>query len=275
MNDCFQSWILPAFGDRDVENITHLDVIEFRKRMLDRALSPNRQYSIIMALKTYLAFCRKVLKIPALDPAEVRLPKRGTPNVQALTNADVQAIRKAISIDSFLGLRLRAFVEIGLQTGLRLSEILGLDRAPFERGDREIQIIGKGNKVRTVFFPAPCLEWIYKFIHAYRRQDDCQALFVTTGFPRRLQPYDVSKVFRSLRREAGIEKHLTPHMLRHTYCTNLLLHGADITFIQKLAGHADIQTTAKYYLSVDREALRNVVKNCLNYDSEPLASASG
>jgi hypothetical protein len=64
-------------------------------------------------------------------------------------------------------------------------------------------------------------------------------------------------------------------MLRHTYCTNLLLHGADITFIQKLAGHTDIQTTAKYYLSVDREALRHVVKNCLNYDSEPPASASG
>ena len=65
----------------------------------------------------------------------------------------MQAIRKAISVDTFLGLRLRVFVEIGLQTGLRLSEILRLDRAPFERGDREIQIVGKGNKVRTVYFP--------------------------------------------------------------------------------------------------------------------------
>lgn len=54
-------------------------------------------------------------------------------------------------------------------------------------------------------------------------------------------------------------------MLRHTYCTNLLLNGADITFIKELAGHADIQTTAKYYLGVDKRALRKVVDRCLDY----------
>ena len=144
-----------------------------------------------------------------------------------------------------------------------------MNRAPFEQGQSEVEILGKGQKVRTVFFPPACLEWIRKFLY-YRRQDDCPALFVTTGFPRRLARHDISKLFKRLRQDAQIDKKLTPHMLRHTYCTNLLNNGADITFIKELAGHRDIQTTARYYLGVDKQALRDVVKRCLNYGPKPV-----
>ena len=91
------------------------------------------------------------------------------------------------------------------------------------------------------------------------------AIFITTGIPRRLDRSDISKYFQALKAKAGIDKPFTPHILRHTYCTNLLRNGADITYIKELAGHQDIQTTAKYYLGVDREALRNVVAKYLNY----------
>jgi site-specific recombinase XerD len=79
----------------------------------------------------------------------------------------------------------------------------------------------------------------------------------------------MSKYFAVLKQRAGIDKPLTPHILRHTYCTNLLQNGADITYIKELAGHADIQTTAKYYLGVDRKALRSVVARFLNYKTPP------
>ena len=82
----------------------------------------------------------------------------------------------------------------------------------------------------------------------------------------------MSKYFAEVRRKAQIDKPLTPHMLRHTYCTNLLTHGADITFIKELAGHRDIQTTAKYYLGVDKRALKNVAENCLDYSVPPVAA---
>ena len=138
-----------------------------------------------------------------------------------------------------------------------------MDRAPFELGETEVQIVGKGRKPRTVYFPAATVGWIKRFLQA--RADDFQAVFVTTGIPRRWDRNDLSKYFKALKWKAGIDKPLTPHILRHTYCTNLRDNGTDITLIKELAGHQDIQTTAKYYLGVSKQALRDAVHNKLNY----------
>jgi len=265
IRDCFESWILPVFQGRDIQSLTRSDVIALRVAMVDRGIGINRQYSILTTLKLFLKFCRNVLKLSCLDPdREVQLPKRPKPHVQYLTNEEVQRLRAAIPTHTLTGLRLQTLIEVLLATGMRISEALSLDRFPFEQGQKEVEIVGKGGKRRTVFFPEPCLEWVRKYL--YRRTDDEPALFITTGIPRRLSRSDLSKVFIQLRRTAQIDKPLTPHLLRHTYCTNLLLHGADITFIKELAGHQDIQTTAKYYLGVDKRALRDVVNKCLDYD---------
>jgi integrase/recombinase XerD len=99
-----------------------------------------------------------------------------------------------------------------------------------------------------------------------RRIDDHAALFVTTGYP--VQPCrreDVHRFFADLKRKAGITKKLTPHILRHTFCTMLRNNGADISHIKDLAGHQDIHTTARYYLGKDKEVLREVVERCLQY----------
>ncbi|MEN6537888.1 MAG: tyrosine-type recombinase/integrase [Bryobacteraceae bacterium] len=264
-NDCLRSWVLPQWAAREVESIDRLDVIRLRTAMADRKLSTNRQYSVLMVLKLLFKFCREILRLSCLDPTkEIPLPHREKPHVQYLTNEEVQRLFAAIPIHTFSGLRLRVLVEVLLATGLRISEALALNRMPFELGQREVEISGKGGKKRTVFFPERTLLWIKRLLA--RRADDFPALFVTTGEPRRVARADMSKVFIALRRRAQIDKKLTPHMLRHTYCTNLLLNGADITFIKELAGHSDIQTTAKYYLGVDKRALREVVNRCLNYD---------
>ncbi len=271
LNDCLRSWILPQMGDLQVEQINRLDLIRFRSAMVEKGIGINRQYSVLMALKLFLKFCRSVLKVPALDPAEIQLPQRPVPHVQYLTNEEVQRLFAAINPYTFTGLRLRTLIEILLTTGLRISEALALDRTPFELNQPEIEIVGKGGKRRTVFFTEQCLAAVKRYL--YRRRDDDPALFVTTGIPRRLRRDDMSKVFVALRRKSQIDKPLTPHLLRHTYCTNLLTHGADIRFIKELAGHADIQTTAKYYLGVDKRALKQVVKNCLDYTVPPEAAA--
>jgi len=263
LQDCFRSWILPHLGERPVTDISRLDILTFRGRMTDAQLGTNRQYSILMMLKLFLKFCRQVLALNCLDPNEIRLPQRPKPHVHYLTGEEVAQVRDAIPITTFTGLRLRLLIEVLLNTGLRISEALALDRTPFEEGKVELDVVGKGGKTRRVFFPNETLAWIKKFL--YYRTDSCPALFVTTGLPRRLDRSDISKFFKALRQKAGIGKPLTPHILRHTYCTNLLQNGADITYIKELAGHSDIQTTAKYYLGVDRGALRNVVDKYLNY----------
>jgi len=264
LEDCFNSWILRALGDKEVSEITRLDIMELRVSMGDKQIGVNRQYSVLMTLKLFFKFCRAVLKVNCLDPKEIELPRRKPPFVQYLTNLEVQRLRQAIPTHTFTGLRLRVLVEVLLTTGLRISEALALDKAPFQAGEKEIEIVGKGGKRRPVFFNEWCLAWIKRYL--YRRFDDEPALFVTTGIPRRVDRADISKMFIRLRSDAQIDKPVTPHMLRHTYCTNLLTHGADITYIKELAGHQDIQTTARYYLGVDKRVLRDVANNCLDYD---------
>jgi integrase/recombinase XerD len=266
LRDCFNAWILPALGDLAVADLSRMDVVGLRNAMLDRGVGISRQYSVLMALKTFLKFCRQVLRLTCLDPdREIRLPVRPKPFVHYLTNEEVSRLRNAIETHTFVGLRMRMLVEVLLTTGLRISEALSLDRSPFELGQTEVAIIGKGRKPRTIYFPEATVDWIKRFLRF--RSDDCPAVFVTTGLPRRWDRNDLSKYFKQLKLKAAIEKPLTPHILRHTYCTNLRDNGTDITLIKELAGHQDIQTTAKYYLGVSKQALRDAIRNNLNYET--------
>ena len=85
IKDCFRSWILPAFGTRDVESLSVMDVLELRRAMVDRKLSIARQYSLLVVLKLFLKFCKQVLSLPVLDAAEIRLPRRPVRRVEYLT----------------------------------------------------------------------------------------------------------------------------------------------------------------------------------------------
>lgn len=264
--DCLNSWILPVLGGGEVEQIDRMAVLRLRQLMVARALSIARQYSVLFVLRSFLNFGRSVLKLQTINPVEISLPHRKLPRPEALTNDEVNRLVQAPNVRTMTGLRLRAFIELLLATGLRLSEALSLDRRPIEQGVTELDIRGKGGKVRTVFFSPRCLFWIRQYLS--RRADDHAALFVTTGSPpRRWAAVDVSPYFIALRSGVGITKRLTPHLLRHTFCTNLLNNGTDISFIKELAGHEDIDTTARYYLGIDKPALRRVVSERLNYNA--------
>ena len=264
IRDAFLSRLQPAFRDRELESITRFDVLRFRNQLIEDHLSVARQYNLLIVLRLFLKFCRDILRIASLDPSEVPLPRREVPRVQFLTGEEVQRVLDSAPITTFTGLRLRVLLEVLLATGLRISEALALDRIPFQLGQKEIEVVGKGGKRRTVFLTDRSILWGRKLLQA--RNDQHRALFTTaTEPPRRWQRNDVSRYFTELRERAAIEKPLTPHILRHTYCTNLLHNGADITFIRDLAGHADIRTTARYYLGVDQKALRRTVDQYLDY----------
>jgi integrase/recombinase XerD len=98
------------------------------------------------------------------------------------------------------------------------------------------------------------------------RKDTNPALFVTFGESNRLKAHDLSKQFKHYAEKAGLKKKVTPHILRHTAATTMSHNGADIRNIQLILGHSDIKTTAKYYLGVDKEALRKSHSQFLKYD---------
>jgi site-specific recombinase XerD len=263
--DCFASWLLPAFIGRDVETLTRFDVLALRDAMVRRGLSAARQTSILTTLKVFLGFSITFLKLACLNPSEIKLPRRELPHPEALTPEEVEQMLSCLNPVRFTDVRLRALCELILGTGVRLGEALRMERKPFDRDISEMDIIGKGNKRRTVFFTDRARFWVKAYLQA--RLDTHPALFITTSdSPRRWARGDVSKFFIRLRMQAKITKHLTPHMLRHTYCTTLLNNGTDIAFIKELAGHEDIQTTARYYLGVDKPALRRIVKERLHYE---------
>jgi len=264
--DCYSSWLAPWLGHLEVTRINQLHILRMREAMVDRRLSPDRQYSVIMCLKSLLRFCRGTLALPCMDPAEITLPKRKAPQVEFLSNEEIQRMLNAIDTGTFSGIRLRALIEVLLATGLRISEALSLKREVFDADQSEVEVIGKGKHKRSVFFSARCRLWVKQYLS--KRFDDNPWLFVTTGYPvRHWAQADISRFFILLRKRAGITKKLSPHILRHTFCTNLLFHGADITHIKDLAGHQDIQTTARYYLGKDKAVLRQIVDRCLDYRS--------
>src|SRR5262249_35419400 len=149
--DCFAAWILPHFGNLDLEQVNREQVLDFRRLMMSCQLSVARQHSILHALKQVLGFARAVLHIATLDPGEIKLPKKAKPNPDALDDEEMGRIRDALNINKMTDLRLRAFVELLCATGLRNGEALALDRKPFDQGESEIDIVGKGAKRRTIF----------------------------------------------------------------------------------------------------------------------------
>lgn len=273
MKGAFHSWLLRYFGNLELTSIKTMHVLAFRQAMAAKGLSIARQYSLLMALKVFLKFCRNTLEVSCLDPAGISLPRRKTPKVEYLTNAEIQTVRENIDTFRTSGARLRALFETLLSSGMRISEAVSLDRNSIDYSKKEAVIVGKGGKTRTVFFSDEALKWIGRYLS--RRSDSNPALFVTHGDrPKRLTRGDVPRFLKAVGKFAGLEKRLTPHLLRHTFCTNLRNNGADISIIKELAGHQDIQTTVRYYLGTDKEVLRDAVSKYLNYTASGSTPAS-
>ena len=148
--DCFNSWIGPWFGQKELGSINRMVILDMRQAMMDRQLSVARQYSIVMCLKSFLKFCRTTMALSCLDPAEVSLPKRKAPQVEFLNNEEIQRMLNAIDTGTFAGLRLRALVELLLSTGMRASEALSVKREIFEADVAETEIVGKGKFKRQL-----------------------------------------------------------------------------------------------------------------------------
>ena len=157
--DCFRSWLIPVLGNGELDDIAQIAIAKLQAEMVDRGLGVARRYSVLMTLKVFLKFCREVLKVACLDPSEIRLPKRPAPFVQYLTNQEVERLRNSLNTGTFTGMRMRTLIEVLLNTGLRISEALALNREPFEAGTTEVQIIGKAKKPRIVFFPEATIGW--------------------------------------------------------------------------------------------------------------------
>jgi integrase/recombinase XerD len=267
----FLRQVAKILGDRPVASYTEDDVLELKAAMLRKNHSVGRQVGILAAVKRFLEFCRNRERLPALDPVLISVPKRPRREVVYLTAEEVDRFVDSVHIVNrggkpcVAGLRFRALVEALLGSAMRIGELLSLNRADIDFERREARIIGKGNKQRTVFFTARALQWIQKYLDA--RTDEHPALLVCQDGQARLKRPDMWRPFARYRQLAGINKKVTPHLLRHTAATQLLFNGCPIGHIKEILGHERLETTCRYYLGLDHRAAKQAHERYLIYDS--------
>jgi site-specific recombinase XerD len=224
--------------------------------------------TIVNSLRSFLRFCQLVLGLQVLDPKAIKLPAIPRRDVVFLTPEEIERFLIAIPVFDKnhrfnLGwLGFRSLVEVLLSTAMRISEALSVKRADINFETGVAQIIGKGNKQRSVFFTPRALGWIKEYVNY--RSDDAEWLFVLPD--RRPLPYEVVRTrFRTIRRLAGLHKVVTPHILRHTCATTLLFNGCPIGHIKEILGHDRLETTCRYYLGVDKTAAKEAHRKYLSF----------
>lgn len=217
----------------------------------DELQKTTQNYHLI-ALRSFLRFCTK-RGLPALAPDKIELAKTVRKQVTFLSSEEVQRLFAQPDSSTESGLRDRAILELLFSSGLRVSELVNLDKEHINLKRREFMVRGKGQKDRPIFISPEATEWIERYTDA--RTDSSPALFIryggskqadTSGNYKRLTVRSVQRMVAHYALAAGITKHVSPHTLRHSFATDLLMNGADLRSVQAMLGHSNISTTQIY-----------------------------
>jgi site-specific recombinase XerD len=215
-------------------------------------LSKITQNYHLIALRSFLRYCAKK-EWAALAPDKIELARTTRPQVTFLTPEELERLASQPKISGLVGVRDRAIIELLFSSGLRVSELVGLDRDHINLKRREFMVRGKGQKDRPIFISPEAANWISKYLEM--RQDNVKPLFIRysgskkvdlSGNYHRLTARSVQRMVARYALLAGITKHVSPHTLRHSFATDLLMNGADLRSVQAMLGHSNIATTQIY-----------------------------
>ncbi len=265
--------------DPDPASIT-LDLIHKYRLYLNRlenreqgTLRKTTQNYHLIALRTFLRFLEK-RDIPTFSPEKIELAKQGAREVSFLENEDLDRLLQAPDASDarpLIKARDKAILELFFSTGMRVSELAALQRDQINLKRDELSIRGKGDKLRIVFLSARARAAIKAYEEL--REDENPSLFIrhdrAAPDPDALEdanreigpltPRSVERLVRHYATAAGIPKKVSPHTLRHSFATDLLMNGADIRSVQSLLGHTSI-TTTQIYTHITNRQLRDVHK---------------
>lgn len=251
--------------DKDIWNY-RLYLAKQKSQKTSKVLTKHTQIHYLVALRNLLTYFTEK-DIQSIPRDKIKLPKRKMENVKFLTLKQLEKLLLSPSVDTLAGLRDRAILETLFSTGLRVSELVALQREQLDIQSApkddffELPIVGKGGVTRTVYFSPRALNWIHLYLQA--RDDTELALFINLRGPakssRRLTTRSVEQIVQKYAKMAGIQTLATPHTIRHSYATDLLSQGVDLRLIQEFLGHKNIVTT-QIYTHVVNKQLRDVHK---------------
>jgi site-specific recombinase XerD len=256
--DHYLTRLIDFAGDIKVEDIDG-ELIRKWRLWLNRLgtntsdeLSKITQNYHLIALRSFLKYCAK-RNIPAMAADKVELAKTARKQVTFLTEDELKRLFDEPDVNTLAGARDRAILELLFSSGLRVSELVGLDKDHINLKRREFMVRGKGQKDRPIFISETAAEWVEHYLDM--RRDTSRPLFVRysgtkqidlSGNFHRLTVRSVQRLVARYALLAGITKHVSPHTLRHSFATDLLMNGADLRSVQAMLGHSNIATTQIY-----------------------------
>lgn len=245
-------------GDR-VELDRHALLGEFARR-LRSGLQVSTLRRQLSALRRFCGWLRRERFMRSDPLAGFEPPKRPLRLPGTLTESEIRALMAAPDVGTPIGLRDRAMLEVLYASGLRVSELAGLQRAGVNLRQGLLRVTGKGGKERLVPLGEEASDWLRNWLDGPRadwtRDDGCDDVFVSNrgaGLTRQAIWHRIRRYALSL----GLGSRLSPHKLRHSFATHMLDHGADLRVVQLLLGHADLATT-QIYTHVAQARLKNL-----------------
>jgi integrase/recombinase XerC len=221
-----------------------------------------RATSAIRSFFTFLLREKKIKENPAIT---LQTPKNVRKIPVILDIEEIKQFMDGVDVSTYLGMRDRLIVEMFYSSGIRLSELVGLDRAHFYEGESLIKVLGKGKKERVVPITTRCKKMLSDYLAHKKRFTACEkhlpefdpeAIFLNR-FGERISPRSVDRLFSEYQKKIGLTKKITPHTLRHSIATHLLEKGMDLRSIQEILGHTTISTTT-IYTQVSKELKKRV-----------------
>lgn len=255
----FQCWMV-ASGRSDLLKVSRADLFKYLQHLIEQGKKARSSARVLSCLRQFYQYCLRENKISKDPTAQLESPALGRPLPKSLSEAEVEALLNAPDLDVAEDFRDRTMLELLYATGLRVSELVSLrpDQVSLVQG--VVRVIGKGGKERLVPMGDEALHWLTRYLREARpdllKDRPAEHLFVTRrgdGMTRQAFWYRIKKHAQV----AGINKHLSPHTVRHAFATHLVNHGADLRVVQMLLGHSDLSTT-QIYTHVARERLKSV-----------------
>jgi site-specific recombinase XerD len=257
--DQFYTWLSENSSATKPEDIT-MEIVRNYRLYLAHLRNQNgtqlkhiTQTYYIIALRAFLRYLLVQRDIPTLSPDKIELPKQSSRSIAFLNPDQVERLLNSPQISNIIGLRDKAILETLFSTGLRVSELVNLNRDQLDLERKEFGVKGKGNKLRVVFLSDTATQWIERYLQT--RKDHFKPLFIRysgavdfqkSGEKMRLTARSIQKIVEKYAQRAGLPIEVTPHTLRHSFATDLLISGADIRSVQEMLGHESIRTTQVY-----------------------------
>jgi integrase/recombinase XerD len=234
--------------------------LEDESRKTNLRMSSESVYLEIAALRAFYKFAENEKILPLNIAENLSLPRRWKRLPKALSNAEIGQLLKPESIDTPESLCSQAILELAYASGLRLSELKNIRLEQLHLDAGFINVIGKGNKERVVPVGQKAIAALDHYLAAGRPKLVTAKSPANVFLTQRGTPFAAVTLWRHIKHRvatSGIERNITPHMLRHSFATHLLEHGADLRVIQEMLGHANISTT-EIYTHVTGDRLRDI-----------------